>query len=100
MAPNGAGRIFVPTNQDLANILGTTDLDFEHLYFFHVLDPKFLDFQVPKIWISRLPKNPHSGRGAGGRTTQASILDFSEAGFRPITNIERPFSDGRTIFAH
>ena len=39
---------FVPTNPDLANILGRTDLDFESFYFFHLLDPKFLDFQVPR----------------------------------------------------
>ena len=37
MAPNGARRIFVPTNPDLANILGRPDLDFDNfhsLYFF------------------------------------------------------------------
>ena len=28
MAPNGARRIFVPTNPDLADILGRTDVDF------------------------------------------------------------------------
>ena len=58
MAPNGARRIFVPTNPDLANILGRTDLNFENTYFFHFLDPKFLDFQVPRspnFWISRSP---------------------------------------------
>ena len=58
MAPNRARRIFVPTNPDLADILGRTDLDFENFYFFHFLDPKFLDFQVPRspnFWISRPP---------------------------------------------
>ena len=35
---------FFPTNPDLADILGRTDLDFENFYFFDVLDPKFLDF--------------------------------------------------------
>ena len=49
MAPNGAGRIF-PTNPNLADILGRTDLDFDNLeFFFHFLDPKFLDFQVPRV---------------------------------------------------
>ena len=76
MAPNRARRIFVPTNPDLADILGRMDLNFENFdFFFHFLDPKFLDFQdtkiwisrLPKIWISRLPKNPHGGRGADGR---------------------------------
>ena len=58
MAPNRAGRIFVPTNPDLANILGRTDFDFENFYFFDFLDPTFLDFQVPRsanFWISRSP---------------------------------------------
>ena len=58
MAPNGAGRIFVPTNPDLANILGRTDLDFDDLVFLDLLDPTFLDFQVPrypKSQISRFP---------------------------------------------
>ena len=43
MAPNGAGCIFFPTNPDLANIVGRTDLDFENFYFFDLLDPKFPD---------------------------------------------------------
>ena len=34
---------FFPTNPDLADILGRTDLDFENFYFFHFLDPKFPD---------------------------------------------------------
>ena len=58
MAPNGARRIFVPTNPDLADILGRTDLDFEHFYVFDFVDPKFLDFQVPRspnFWISMSP---------------------------------------------
>ena len=39
---------FFPTNPDLADILGRTDLEFENFYFFHFVDhPKFLDFQVP-----------------------------------------------------
>ena len=54
MGPGG----FFPTNPDLANILGRTDLDFENFYFFHFLDPKFLDFQVPRF--------PKSGFGRAG----------------------------------
>ena len=42
MAPNGPGGFF-PTNPDLADILGRTDLDFEHVSFV------FLD---PPFWIS------------------------------------------------
>ena len=49
MAPNGARRIFGPTNPDLADILGKTDLDFENFDFSYFLDPKFLDFQVPRF---------------------------------------------------
>ena len=48
MAPNGA-RSFFPTNPDLANILGRMDFNFEKFDFFHFLDPKFLDFQVPRF---------------------------------------------------
>ena len=51
MGPGG----FFPTNPDLADMLGRTDLDFENLYFFDLLDPKFLDFQVPIL--------PKSGPG-------------------------------------
>ena len=49
---------FFPTNPDLANILGRTDLDFENLHFLDFLTPNFwisgpqiytfLDFQVPR----------------------------------------------------
>ena len=56
--PKWGREDFFPTNPDLANILGRTDLDFGIFHFFHFLDPKFLDFQVPKsqkIWISRSP---------------------------------------------
>ena len=38
---------FFPTNPDLADILGRTDLDFE--IFFDFLDPTFLNFQVPRF---------------------------------------------------
>ena len=63
----GPGGLF-PTNPDLADILGRTDLNFETFYFFHFLDPTFLDFQVPrsqKFWISRspdlqIPRSPNS----------------------------------------
>ena len=48
MAPNVARRIFVPTNPDLADILGRTDLDFENLYFFYI-------FWIPNFQISRSP---------------------------------------------
>ena len=47
MAPNGAGRIFFPTNPDLADILGRTDLDLEKFLFFI--------FWIPNFWISRSP---------------------------------------------
>ena len=49
MAPNRARRIFVPTNPDLADIFGRMDLNFEISYVFHFLDPKFLEFQVPRF---------------------------------------------------
>merc|ERR1711965_4581 len=54
MAPNGARRIFVPTNPDLADILGRTDLDFEICF----LTPNIWMFRSPDLqhfWISRSP---------------------------------------------
>ena len=42
----GLGFLF-PTNPDLDDILGDTDFKFENLYFCIVLDPRFLDFQIP-----------------------------------------------------
>ena len=47
-----------PTNPNLADILGRTYLNFENFYFFYFLDPKFLDFQVP-----RFPNSQKSGLG-------------------------------------
>ena len=44
--PKWGQEDFFPTNPDLANILGRTDLNFDFLDF---LDPKFLDFQVPRV---------------------------------------------------
>ena len=44
----GPGGLF-PTNPDLADILGRTDLNFENVYFVVFLDPKFLDFQVSRF---------------------------------------------------
>ena len=55
MGPGG----FVPTNPDLADILGRTDLHFEILYFFV--------FWIPNFWISRSPdfQIPRSSPGPG-----------------------------------
>ena len=56
--PKWGQEDFFPTNPDLADILGRTDLNFENSHFFHCLAPKFLDFRVPKsqnFWISRCP---------------------------------------------
>ena len=44
--PKWGREDFFPTNPDLANILGRTDLHFENLYFSNFLD---LDFQVPRV---------------------------------------------------
>ena len=51
MGPGG----FFPTNPDLADILGRTDLNFE---IFQFLDPTFLDFQVPRSPNSQISKVP------------------------------------------
>ena len=53
----GAGIVF-PTNPDLVNILGRTDLNFENVYFFDFLDPTFLDFQVPRSPNPQIFRSP------------------------------------------
>ena len=50
--PKRGQEDFFPTNPDLANILGKTDLDFENFMFLIVLTPNFwasrsLDLQIP-----------------------------------------------------
>ena len=52
--PKRGRELFFPTNPDLADILGRTDLNFENLYFWEFLDPEFLDFQIPGFPDSRL----------------------------------------------
>ena len=47
IGPKWGQEDFVPTNPDLADILGRTDLDFENFDFLLLLDSKFPDFQVP-----------------------------------------------------
>ena len=46
--PKWGQEDFFPANPDLADILCRTDLEFENFNFFHFVDPKFLDFQVPR----------------------------------------------------
>ena len=57
---------FVPTNPDLVDILGSTDLDFENFYFSDFSDPKFLDFQIP-----RFPKSGPGQAWAGSGRARA-----------------------------
>ena len=54
--PKWGQEDFFPTNPDLADILGRMDLNFDNLHFSNFLDPKFLDFQVP-----RFPNSQKSG---------------------------------------
>ena len=54
MAPNGARRIF-PTNPDLADILGRTDLNFTNFYFFIFWTPNCWIFRSPDLQISGFP---------------------------------------------
>ena len=80
MGPGG----FFPANPGLADILGRMDLDFENFYFFHFLDPNFLDFQVPKFWNSKSPKS--------------GFPDFPKSGFPGFQKIQtaaRGRTDGR-----
>ena len=56
MAPNGAGRICVPTNPDLADILGRMDLDFENFHVFVFFGSQISGFPSPQnLQISRFP---------------------------------------------
>ena len=50
IAPNKAGRCFVLTNQDLADILGRTALHSDNFHFWD-----FLDSRCPDSGISRFP---------------------------------------------
>ena len=57
MGPGG----FFPTNPDLADILGRTDLDFENFYFLFFLGPKFLAWaHLGPTWAHALwaPRGP------------------------------------------
>ena len=66
MGPGG----FFPTNPDLADILGRTDLDFDFFIFFI--------FWIPNFWISRSPdfQIPRSrpGPGLGGLGPARALL--------------------------
>ena len=58
MGPGG----FFPTNPDLADNLGRADGGFEIFYFFAFLDPKILDFQVPRFPNSQIEAWARPGR--------------------------------------
>ena len=54
MGPGG----FFPTDPDLADILGRTDLDFETSYFLDLLDPNILDCpQISKFLYIQVGKS-------------------------------------------
>ena len=84
MAPGPGG--FFPTNPDHADILGRTDSDFEIFEFFDFVDPKFLDFQVPRF--------PTFGLGRAGLGPWAG-----PRGLPPVHNCPPPACP-RIIFQH
>ena len=54
--PKWGQEDFFPTNPDLADILGRTDLDFENFYFLDFLGPKFLAWaQLGPTWAQLGP---------------------------------------------
>ena len=56
--PKWGQEDFFPTNPDLADILGRTDLDFENF--------DFLIFWTPNFWISRSPDFKNQARARLG----------------------------------
>ena len=54
--PKWGREVLFPANPDLADVLGRTELDFENLYFWDLLDPKFLAFQVPRSLNSQISR--------------------------------------------
>ena len=120
MGPDGPkwGREdFFPTNPDLADILGRTDLNFD-IVFFDCLDPTFPDVQVPRspnFWISRspdfqIPKFPDfqvlrfpdaadAGAGAGAGRTLRSQPDPSPNAPRDQIRRKDPCCDIASVAA-
>ena len=90
MAPNGALEVFLRLIQTLPAfwaeriwILRIFMFDmcvipvFENFHFFHFLDPKFLDFQVPrfpKSGLGRAGLGPWAGLGPSGGTSGGPAL--------------------------
>ena len=54
--PKWGQEDFFPTNPDLADILGRTDLDFEnkHVFYFGSQISGFPGSQISKIWVAGL----------------------------------------------
>ena len=73
--PKWGQEDFFPTNPDLADILGRTDLDFENFYLFDFLDPELLDFQVPRFPNSQIEAWP----GLGQAWADLDLLEHSSA---------------------
>ena len=89
--PKWGREDFVPTNPDLANILGRTDLIFQTFYFFHFLDPNILNFQAsnleisgfPGAQISKVPKSQIS-RFPDFQTPPPAQEEFSDPNLTPL----------------
>ena len=63
MGPGG----FLPTNPDLADILGRTDLDFDNFCFLFFVCFGIPNFQISRFQISKFPEIwPGPGLGRAG----------------------------------
>ena len=78
-------RVFVPTNPDLANIFGRTDLDFENVYSWYFFGSQCFDFQIPgfpEIWKARPGLGfgwAWAGRGSGLGGAKANCHQSGES---------------------
>ena len=81
-SPKWGQEVFFPTNPDLADILGRTDLDFENFHFLFVWIPnfwisRFIDFQN-LAWAGLGPWSHPGPRGLGGPSGAGGFFHLNQ----------------------